>query len=1543
MKSYSEYRYFSLSFNYVISNLKVLIILKIIEYFIYFTEFLRQLTLLTENFDVNFNANYKLNKVNLIYQFRKLVINSEKNEYPIYLMYIILLIQTIYYIFYYASFSQRFERFNKIFVNIYDYFFFRMFYIFLIEPIHNFILIYWNKIALRTIHSVYIFLGIFAWLYIVMGLAQNLLKNVLMIKIRENNNYCYPFDYLTCQFFIFSFFFNTLLSLSEMVYISGGNINITKLIIVTLICMTFFQLFIEIYILFTIPYFYIYNWSLHKLRFCSNLFLCLCEFGLFLHTYRNKSLHYITMVVYFIISVIFFYILNIKNLLFKKIYKMDIITNLFYIKTIRTYNSTKEGKYYIKFINYHINLCSNCDFCKYYSEIVNNKSLLIKKIKRKSLQSNNVIKKVKKKADYSDDNVTIEEYILYIIFLSFLKVYKNNIKKDKSLNKADLNFDDYLYDLFSIFQFDFLHEGVNYELRYKISKLINKYTNKNLTIALNILLIYQQLYENKDETDVTVLENMNLYDYFLAKIQDLINSIISFYVNEKKSPNSFLKLGEKLGTININLKILKKKQNLNDYCFDILSYIVEEFICNPLNKERGYVKDNILFNDDMINLNFNNSKNIIMTLSPTKNSYILIKTGKDMHQYLGKDLTHLFPKEFKQEGKNMFYKSLYDKHRVKNFDFLIQLNNTNPLIEEENNNYTQNIEDKNVRKIERFNMKYTLLYNKLDDKEEIYLNGEYNLGIDELIITKQIKLNKNNFFINTEGNSKNEEFIFYISLKKVDNIFKKKSKNVKFSTIVENQDLITEGMVNINEFFTKINKQEIKLENLSFKLIYEIKTIALNFYVYSNDKKKIVKKNSQISKFNSVMDENESNFNIDTNSVNTFNSQSSLTNQNSLKQKSLKQKDYKLLFYEKRFNKLSKYIYLLFFITLIIYLISLLVELNKKNNLNQGYNIYIQYRYLNRLYYNIFTALFSMICLSDKNSPECTNYFIKYINNLLSNYNSDFKIFEFFYYENLIKINTFSSNLIHLKKLIYNLDDDELTNHINAEINYTMIISQGGKIRTNQITTSFINALEIFANSLIIITANEKFYEEPFYIVSIEENDFSNVYDQNVLSDTLTELYNVFCNYIMLVSYWIENQRIFSNNSKRKLSSISNCFLLFLTIALVFNVSIFILLLLYVNDFENIFKIILNKLVKKINDNEFTQFFIEKYENLKILIRFFEKNPLNLIKDIETSKNDFIKLITQKIEEEKKNESSSESTKLIYYEQREYIDIKSIRLISKKYFLIIFLILITYLFLFLFFLIFWIVYYNKIKNIFDIITNDTLSSCVGYNLLAIGQIMILGNISLVHFSSYIGYKGDYILEEYEGALSYLLSDEFKNIKNIKDLFKSQKKLINLNCSNFLDKIDDGRINTLISDHPEFKFHENYPHLCNFLSYFEYNDEKIIYKEVFFQLHHLYSLIYNNNRTYESLLELWGEKNILNISIYQHLYYRPYRTWKNYHILDNAINESLSIIDIFLIIHLIILIVCQIFIFLIIQFFLFRALNKSIKIINNCRNVFRIIK
>jgi hypothetical protein len=313
------------------------------------------------------------------------------------------------------------------------------------------------------------------------------------------------------------------------------------------------------------------------------------------------------------------------------------------------------------------------------------------------------------------------------------------------------------------------------------------------------------------------------------------------------------------------------------------------------------------------------------------------------------------------------------------------------------------------------------------------------------------------------------------------------------------------------------------------------------------------------------------------------------------------------------------------------------------------------------------------------------------------------------------------------------------------------------------------------------------------------------------------------------------------------------------------------------------------------------------------------------------------------MEEEKKNESNSESSKFINNDLREYIDINSLRLISKKYFIFIFLILIIYLFSYIFFLIFWIIYYNKIKSIFNIITNDTLASCVGYNLLAIGQIMILGNLTIDEFSDYLEYDGNYFQDEYQKALTYLFAVEYEEIKKINDLFKNQKDLLQLNCNDFLEKIQDSRINSLISDYPEYKFRENYPHLCNFLSFFEYNDEKIIYKEVFFQINQIYNIIKDANRTYESLIKIWSEKNIFNLSIYQHLYFRPYRTWKNYKILDNAIDESLKIIDFILIIHLMVFIFIEIIIFILIQCYLFRSLDKMIKIITNCRNVFRIIK
>ncbi len=51
----------------------------------------------------------------------------------------------------------------------------------------------------------------------------------------------------------------------------------------------------------------------------------------------------------------------------------------------------------------------------------------------------------------------------------------------------------------------------------------------------------------------------------------------------------------------------------------------------------------------------------------------------------------------------------------------------------------------------------------------------------------------------------------------------------------------------------------------------------------------------------------------------------------------------------------------------------------------------------------------------------------------------------------------------------------------------------------------------------------------------------------------------------------------------------------------------------------------INKLMKKFEDKKFVEFFIYKYHNLKILLKFFEQNPISILHDIQGLYNGYYK------------------------------------------------------------------------------------------------------------------------------------------------------------------------------------------------------------------------------------------------------------------------------------------------------------------------------
>ena len=361
-------------------------------------------------------------------------------------------------------------------------------------------------------------------------------------------------------------------------------------------------------------------------------------------------------------------------------------------------------------------------------------------------------------------------------YKAFLKNFRKEIdsKSTKKLNESSNIFpDEIFYDFLSVFQYIFNFNGITYKLRFKISNLLKKYIKINNTVAFNIHLIYNELYEkddknnNNNNNDSNIIENIKIYVYFSNKLRLIINNIIHFILDNLKSPMKFLELGKSIYEIlnKKNLQTLKSRQKSNDYCIDLISYSLEEITNIPLNNDKGFIKDTIFINGEIYNFNFINSKNIIIEFNPQKNVFKIIKTGNDLIKFVGMDFIYLFPHEFREEGKKKLIKSLKENKKIKNFDFLIldnkfedEENNNNENIEksmsenksenEDKNNFIKfsnisNNDDKNVpqKHFDRIFIKFKLIFDNLENSENFYINGEYNYRFDEIIVTRKLYKN----------------------------------------------------------------------------------------------------------------------------------------------------------------------------------------------------------------------------------------------------------------------------------------------------------------------------------------------------------------------------------------------------------------------------------------------------------------------------------------------------------------------------------------------------------------------------------------------------------------------------------------------------------------------------------------------------------------------------------------------------------------------------------------------------------------------------------
>jgi hypothetical protein len=375
----------------------------------------------------------------------------------------------------------------------------------------------------------------------------------------------------------------------------------------------------------------------------------------------------------------------------------------------------------------------------------------------------------------------------------------------------------------------------------------------------------------------------------------------------------------------------------------------------------------------------------------------------------------------------------------------------------------------------------------------------------------------------------------------------------------------------------------------------------------------------------------------------------------------------------------------------------------------------------------------------------------------------------------------------------------------------------------------------------------------------------------------------------------------------------------------------------------------MNKVMQKFNSKDFTDCFIKKYQNLKIMIKFYEKNPIQIFHNIEEIYSDYKKIshIHHKSENIKKkssnnnNNNNSEKEKLIENEKEiNYFEKNDYRIITSIYYMIIIGILFYYIILYLIFLIFWTKKKNIILDVFDIITDNTIAACSGYNMFALCQLMILGNITQAEISKNMQYEGEnYIIDE-SFRSNFLIQSLSKRSESVGGIIKNSNEFINFNCNSFFTDINDNKFNSIEKNYPDYKFKDLFPDFCETFKILNYNEDTIFYKPIFYEIIKFIKSL--TKRNYDYYLNILENGNLFYMCDLQFLIYRPFRTWYNNIIYGNAIDYSLSTEKNILYSSIFCTIGSEIVIFMILYILIFSKINIINKTLTSVKNVFKFV-
>lgn len=1282
------------------------------------------------------------------------------------------------------------------------------------------------------------------------------------------------------------------------------------------------------------------KWSV-MLKFFLNILISLLE--LYIIIIRNYEAF--SFVIFILSSLPFSIVLSyffLKISLYKMLDPKHPIGNLIFLIKEAQSKKIKTFSYYI--IHNHKCNCSNlkCLFCQ--------------KIKLMNLKDNELpfeylcelmFKHLIKKKDHKEEQSLNNEKDIteYLSFYHILELYICFLSQKKNLIKIILKYN----EIKSLYKLASKGGRIGHYL----------YSFFSMTFTLNLEILYFQITKNLVNDDGNKISYLISIDNMAEQIKIFIKRIFTFFKLNMKTPHELIKLAQNFDLLKkkIDFDFLVKKENKYNYQCGLTAYIMEEIFNEKLNPNVS-VLEYVHSLDEILEQRFKNDK-ILLILYDIVNGRLQIKqSSKDLIMYKNKTLDQVFPPYLAGEGNKRII-TILSQNSNNSFEFYCKGFGKKKTIEfffmkfmgipslDYNNQFIYIICNFRIIKGSLLifeNMFFNMKTNKVLVGISEIASSTLNIPIETLEKYKETK----KYILFQDICNEKTNLVDLEKLKQILNPKNFKEKKAEQAGSIKKGQSITptpaKETTNDNTNNAKANNKSLNLnlvETIGHYDIYSLSDgLKTNHHSYMGN---TTNTHEPVNSKGEITSYNESNIEIIFNPTNTGMSSSTFTRTSSSTYnhatKNIKNEhDFKY----RQFYKYTYYIISFNILILIIISIFLAIELVNNASIERTFKIITNFCDFQSYFFYISLSIFSLTCNSDYLSQlDCLNQFVIYSKDFAKSHNlSENELLnEYISRESMAMTELIISTLKTWEQDQYEINSDDLTSILNEVFVFTALEEVAEIINPVQTNLTFEDAIKRFVNTINLLTSLEEFSTSPVFTIT---TDGKNLIDMDNVKKEKEPINGVYLNeaqkyyYTLILNYQKYIQRLLSLNEvlfdyfDSIISSTSTEILIFIIGFICLHVIMMIMSFAFTLKYKNIHMDYFTLIYSKISDKDFVLYYKKKLEELLLLLDFYKESPILVLNRLEKlKKKELNRKLKQSKEQSKlflsttpssqtKAASKSSATTAIEIikaqKTKELIDTKVLNSIYWRIAIGILFIKIIILFS-LYLVLMTVLYIIILSQINSLRTMKRYSRLTYSNInnlyinMGLTQIMSLTNQTEEMLFSFMvteqtatNYKTNYLLHEriqelFDGIM------EITKMEESSQLFVELPSLIDIKCDTFYEDLGDAIIDKVNLTYINSDYFKMFSEYCSTaISLNTYKNDKL--QMIISTYKTLELLEMFTGRTYEIYAKV--NNSDLLYTIYMQIFFliRPVGTFMNNYLFTVVISNIITHYNLVMILFLV---------------------------------------